>query len=106
MVTLHDVGPDSDDPGFTNEMLQEAVWIVYWYQAEEWKGRGEAVSLLPDGRLIKNDLDHCSCYGPIANWGKTEITPEDLVASLDHVLVNVCTDRVARKVLELLGIGG
>lgn len=107
MAILYDVdrcpSQNADQHPFSDEILRNCRWIVYWYNVENYDGYGEAVSWQLDGRLILNDLGHCSCYGPIDHWGENEITVEQLQNGLQHVLAEVCEDRVARKVLELMG---
>ncbi len=61
---------------------------VYAYSTYDWGGCGDLLLVMEDGRLLWQDLGHCSCYGPAglgANWADLrETTPAELSARLSR----------------------
>lgn len=69
--------------------LPPGVWLaVYAYSDYDWGGCGDLLLVMEDGRLLWQDLGHCSCYGPAglgAPWADLrETTPAELSARLSR----------------------
>jgi len=82
-----------------------AIWTVAHYTEQEYDGKGESVSLMPDGTLLIHDLGHCSCYGPLEESGDT-VSVADYLESASSVHGYVTNHAVDAKVRELLKAGG
>ena len=60
--------------------FNDALWLVYWYEADGYVGRGIAVAAYVGGfKLVK--LGHCSCHGPTE---RTLSTPKLSESELLH----------------------
>lgn len=78
-------------------------WLVYHYERGDYEGSGYAVSS-KDGVLREHNLGHCSCYGPVEQWGETEVPPEYFL-EFDESIFSAARsgeDEVKMKVREIL----
>jgi hypothetical protein len=109
-MQIYNVGPNDLDftPDYCNEISQDSLdkyeWSVYWYEAGEYEGNGEIVTLGKDGLLYTSGLGHCSCYGPLDGFGTCPgkgITVEEFLQPTS-VLEPVYKDEIVAKVRELL----
>lgn len=95
-MKLYSVGPDDLYDGDISGLDYD--WLVYWYEASDYEGFGEAIGLDGD-QLYVHDLSHCSCYGPMEDGGSL-IAVENLES--DSVLDTIYKLEIVSKVRELL----
>lgn len=81
-------------------------WLVYSYDFwGQYEGDGEAVALGKDGLLYVHDMSHCSCYGPMDQFGnKGTMTVEEFLREKDDVHDYQARDEVESKVRMLLDV--
>ena len=86
----------------------EYQWLVYSYTIDSYEGFGEAVALTKGGEIHVHLLSHCSCYGPLDEWGRPRavVSPEEYLRAKDSVHDFGSLPEVEAKVRELLGAIG
>ena len=100
MTKFYSVGPDSLDEYERKQVPESYEWVVYSYESGCYEGSGTAIGFNADAKLILVSLGHCSCYGPMEDFGGHEIDPS--ILDSDEVGYDEIPDAVALKVKELL----
>lgn len=107
MCEIYDLGPEC----FTGDIDlyikgDQYEWIVCYYENYDgYSGGGEIVALRKDGLLEFRDLAHCSCYGPLEEWGtNTPMTIEEYLRPKNSIHDFAPGEVVDAKVRELLGV--
>jgi len=103
---VHDLGPDELNEYAMENIPDDLIYLVYWYENGGYDGSGVAVWKAPNGKFGWENLSHCSCYGPcdgIDGEGGFEL--KSILIDLDRSTDNCCPyfQDVKRKLMELEG---
>jgi hypothetical protein len=101
------VGPDEliqKEFEYKNINSSKYKWIVYFYKIGSYEGHGQLVALNKNKTIYIYDLGHCSCYGPLSNWGNGDtMTLDEFIEWKTSVLCNISHDIMTEidKLLDL-----
>lgn len=111
-MEVYQVGKTAlDEYDFDELNKEDYLWIVYNYHYEDWEGNGVAILLRKDGQLLKKNLSHCSCYGPMdtSTWDDCPIqfepiTLEEILSVKECIFDDDFSDALKEKVKELMNV--